>query len=262
MPHDHDEKPPPPEAPPAFDFNKLPRWRSKLFSAPDDPPAEPAPQKPAPAQARETAPEFDPDRPPPSPARPSKRSHRHPGASPYSAQALKSREQAASGLSREERGERIKRVSECRHKTLHTEDVHRHGLVLPHAGTGRDDEERTRARGACAHAQAKGPAAGAGKRSGAALVDPHRRGPRRERGVRGRAAARRGARLRRPRPRRMGHAPYGGFTLADGAERTLRTGLRWKTSGSATVALEAERQNEGADASPTNALMLRAQVRF
>ena len=49
MPHDRDEKPPPPNAPPAFDFNKLPRWRSKLFPAPDDPPAEPAPLKPVPA---------------------------------------------------------------------------------------------------------------------------------------------------------------------------------------------------------------------
>ena len=56
--------------------------------------------------------------------------------------------------------------------------------------------------------------------------------------------------------------PYGGFTLADGAERTLRTGLRWKASNSATVALEAERQNQAADAPPTNALMLRAHVRF
>ena len=61
MPHDHDEKPPAPEAPPAFDFNKLPRWRSKLFPTADDPPEKPVPQKPAPAQAGETAPEFDPD---------------------------------------------------------------------------------------------------------------------------------------------------------------------------------------------------------
>ena len=61
MPHDPDEKPPTPEAPPAFDFNKLPRWRSKLFPTPDDPPEKPVPQKPAPAQAGETAPEFDPD---------------------------------------------------------------------------------------------------------------------------------------------------------------------------------------------------------
>ena len=58
MPHDHDEKPSPPDAPPAFDFNKLPRWRSKLFPAPDEAPAEPAPQKPVPAPARETTPEV------------------------------------------------------------------------------------------------------------------------------------------------------------------------------------------------------------
>ena len=49
MPHDPDEKPPPPEAPPAFDFNKLPHQRSKLFPAPDDPPREPAPQERTPA---------------------------------------------------------------------------------------------------------------------------------------------------------------------------------------------------------------------
>ena len=62
MPHDPDEKPPPPaETPPAFDFNTRPRWRSKLFPAPDGPPAESAPQKPVPAPARETAPEFDTD---------------------------------------------------------------------------------------------------------------------------------------------------------------------------------------------------------
>ena len=59
MPHDRDEKPPAPDATPAFDFNNLPRVRPKFFLTPDDPPAEPAPQKPAPAQAGETAPEFD-----------------------------------------------------------------------------------------------------------------------------------------------------------------------------------------------------------
>ena len=48
MPHDHDEKPPPPDAPPAFDFNNLPRVRPKFFLTPDDPPGEPAPEKPAP----------------------------------------------------------------------------------------------------------------------------------------------------------------------------------------------------------------------
>ena len=61
MPHDDDEKPPAPDAPPAFDFNTLTRWRSKLFPAPDDPPAEAAPEKPAPAPQRGSAPEFDPD---------------------------------------------------------------------------------------------------------------------------------------------------------------------------------------------------------
>ena len=58
MPHDHDEKPAGGETPPAFDFNKLPHWRSKLFPAPDEAPAEPAPQKPVPAPARETTPEV------------------------------------------------------------------------------------------------------------------------------------------------------------------------------------------------------------
>ena len=56
--------------------------------------------------------------------------------------------------------------------------------------------------------------------------------------------------------------PYAGVTLSDGAQRTLRGGLRWNASQSATMALEAERQDEGEDASPTNAVMLRAQVRF
>ena len=56
--------------------------------------------------------------------------------------------------------------------------------------------------------------------------------------------------------------PYGGFTLADGAERTLRTGLRWKASNSATVGLEATREESTANESPSNALMLRATVRF
>ena len=62
MPHDPDEKPAPPvEATSAFDPDTRPRWRSKLFPAPDGPPAEAAPQKPGPPPARETAPEFNPD---------------------------------------------------------------------------------------------------------------------------------------------------------------------------------------------------------
>lgn len=49
MARDRDEKPgPAPEAPPAFDFNDLPRVRPKFFLTPDDPPGEPAPEKPAP----------------------------------------------------------------------------------------------------------------------------------------------------------------------------------------------------------------------
>ena len=59
MPRDPDEKPAPPaEATSGFDPNTLPRWRSKRFPAPDDPPEEPAPQKPVPAPARETTPEV------------------------------------------------------------------------------------------------------------------------------------------------------------------------------------------------------------
>ena len=54
--------------------------------------------------------------------------------------------------------------------------------------------------------------------------------------------------------------PYAGFTLADGAERTAcRTGLRWRASQSATVGLEATREDQGGR---PNAVMLRAQVRF
>ena len=54
--------------------------------------------------------------------------------------------------------------------------------------------------------------------------------------------------------------PYAGFTLANGAERTLphRSSLEGVTD--ATVGLEASR--EESDDSPTNALMLRAAVRF
>ena len=54
--------------------------------------------------------------------------------------------------------------------------------------------------------------------------------------------------------------PYAGLTLADGAERTLRTGLRWNASEGATVALEASREESGE--ARANALMLRAQLRF
>ena len=56
--------------------------------------------------------------------------------------------------------------------------------------------------------------------------------------------------------------PYGGLTLAGGAGRTLRTGLRWKAADSATVSLEGTREESGTAQAPTNALMLRAEIRF
>ena len=56
--------------------------------------------------------------------------------------------------------------------------------------------------------------------------------------------------------------PYAGVSLADGARRTLRTGLRWKGSQRASVALEATHEDEGAESAPTNAVMLRASIRF
>ena len=56
--------------------------------------------------------------------------------------------------------------------------------------------------------------------------------------------------------------PFGGLSLSDGAQRTLRTGLRWNASESATVALEGTREENGDGETPANALMLRAQVRF
>ena len=54
--------------------------------------------------------------------------------------------------------------------------------------------------------------------------------------------------------------PYAGLTLADGAQRTMRTGLRWKAPQSTTIGLEASR--EGSDGSAANALMLRVSARF
>ena len=56
--------------------------------------------------------------------------------------------------------------------------------------------------------------------------------------------------------------PYGGLTLADGAGRTLRTGVRWKASESATVGLEATREDGAGDDAANHAIMLRAQMRF
>ena len=56
--------------------------------------------------------------------------------------------------------------------------------------------------------------------------------------------------------------PYAGLALADSASRTLRTGLRWNASQSATLGLEATREENGAESAPANAIMLRAAIRF
>ena len=62
MARDRDEKPKPtPEAPPAFDFNDLPRLRPAFILTPAERGARPAPQKPATAPAGETSLELDPD---------------------------------------------------------------------------------------------------------------------------------------------------------------------------------------------------------
>ena len=56
--------------------------------------------------------------------------------------------------------------------------------------------------------------------------------------------------------------PYAGLTLSGGAQRILRGGLRWKASDSATMELKATRGAESAESRPTDAVLLRAQVRF
>ena len=57
--------------------------------------------------------------------------------------------------------------------------------------------------------------------------------------------------------------PYTGLSLTDGAKRTLKAGVRWNASESATVALEATREEEGSESgNADHALMLRAQLRF
>ena len=56
--------------------------------------------------------------------------------------------------------------------------------------------------------------------------------------------------------------PYAALSLANGTERTLRAGVRWNAPQSATIALEATREDEGADSAPTHAVMLRAAIGF
>ena len=56
--------------------------------------------------------------------------------------------------------------------------------------------------------------------------------------------------------------PYAGFTVSGASHRALRTGVRWNASQSATMSLEASREGQGSSEAPTNALALRAQVRW
>ena len=56
--------------------------------------------------------------------------------------------------------------------------------------------------------------------------------------------------------------PYTGLTLADAGSRTWRGGARWKVSGAASLSLEGTREERGRDEASTNALMLRASLRF
>ena len=55
--------------------------------------------------------------------------------------------------------------------------------------------------------------------------------------------------------------PYTGLSLAQGGDRTWRTGTRWKMAQQATLGLEATR-SQGRDATPANALFLRAVMRW
>ena len=56
--------------------------------------------------------------------------------------------------------------------------------------------------------------------------------------------------------------PYTGLSLTGGAERTLKAGMRWNASRSATVGLEATRRDSAAETAPANAILLRAELRF
>ena len=52
------------------------------------------------------------------------------------------------------------------------------------------------------------------------------------------------------------------LTLSDAGSRTWRGGARWKVSGAASLSLEGTREERGRDEASTNALMLRASLRF
>ena len=56
--------------------------------------------------------------------------------------------------------------------------------------------------------------------------------------------------------------PYTALTLSDGNNRTWRAGARWKVSDTTGLSLEGAREERGGDETPSDALMLRASVRF
>ena len=56
--------------------------------------------------------------------------------------------------------------------------------------------------------------------------------------------------------------PYTGLSLNDGGNRTLKAGARWNVADGATVGVEAAREEAAAQEKPTNAVMLRAAIRF
>ena len=56
--------------------------------------------------------------------------------------------------------------------------------------------------------------------------------------------------------------PYTGLSLNDGGNRTLKAGARWNVADGATVGVEAAREETATQEKPTNAVMLRAAIRF
>ena len=56
--------------------------------------------------------------------------------------------------------------------------------------------------------------------------------------------------------------PYAALSLTNNTERTLRGGLRWNASESATLGIEAAREDGAGNEAVNHALMLRAQMRF
>ena len=55
--------------------------------------------------------------------------------------------------------------------------------------------------------------------------------------------------------------PYAALSLAEGGNRTLRTGTRWKLSDETTLGVEAAR-DEHSDQRGTNAVLFRAAMRW